>query len=52
MQNDHIPKPSFPTFTANYDGQCSGVRACNLPIKEAQRITRMSDGTYRHVGCI
>ena len=25
-----------PTFTANYDGQCSGVRACNLPIKEGQ----------------
>lgn len=20
-----------PTFTANYDGQCSGVGACNLP---------------------
>lgn len=40
-----------PTFTANYDGQCSGVGACNLPIKEGQRITRMSDGTYRHVGC-
>lgn len=45
------PTAEGSTFTANYNGQCAGVGACNLQISEGQRIVRMSDGTYRHVGC-
>lgn len=36
------------TMTSKFDGHCSG---CNLPWSPGVRIAKMSDGTYRHVGC-
>ena len=45
------PKPEVPepghSFEAAYPGHCKG---CDLPIHPGQRITAMTDGTYRHEG--
>lgn len=56
MEDEGVgPEPTPPltveaTFTARYDGRnnCSG---CNLPMARGTRIARMSNGSYRHVGC-
>jgi hypothetical protein len=35
-------------MTAKHPGQC---HACNLPVAEGQRIAKLSNETYVHVGC-
>lgn len=42
------PAAPIGTFTARFPGHCQG---CNLAIHEGQRISRMTDDTYRHEGC-
>ncbi len=48
------PKASPPVacdyeFIAQFDGHCD---ECDLPVAVGMRIDHMTDGTYRHHGCV